>query len=171
MLVAENLIVGMWDKFTAGGDACVGFCLLDVWLQVEKLVALMDECFVEVDEECPWLLEDGTEIILQVFKEGGVEIACFQCIPMLSLPVGVAADAYVSHRAFPFFEGAAVNGNGQVQRSIGRVDGASVADGLLLIVLVLFNQNWFVSQKVDEPAYRRKVCAWKYHLTRCYLPR
>jgi hypothetical protein len=30
---------------------------------------------------------------------------------------------------------------------------------------VLFNQNWFVSQEVDEPAYRGEVCAWKYHLT------
>ena len=165
MLVAEDLIVGVRNKFTTGGDACVGVCLANVWLQVEELAALMDECFVEVDEECPWLLEDGAEVVLQVFEEGGVEVACLQCIPVQPLPVGMAADANVSHRAFPFCEGAAVNGNGQVQRSVGRVDGASVADGLLLVVFVLFNQNWFVSQKVDEPAYRGKVCAWEYHLT------
>lgn len=84
---------------------------------------------------------------------------------MLPLPVRVGANAHVFHWAFSSGESAAVNGNGQMQRAVGRVDGTSVAEGLFLEVLVLFNQNWFVSQEVDEPAYRGEVCAWKYHLT------
>ena len=64
MLVAEHLIVGAWNKFIAGSDACVSFCSMDARLNVKKLTTLMNECFVEVDEKCPLLLENGAKIVL-----------------------------------------------------------------------------------------------------------
>ena len=64
MLVAEHLIVGAWNKIIAGSDACVSFCSMNAWLNVKKLTTLMNECFVEVDEKCPLLLENGAKIVL-----------------------------------------------------------------------------------------------------------
>lgn len=126
---------------------------------------MLYERFVEVDEVGPPLLVERAEVVLQIFEEWGVVVAGLQGIPMLALPLAVVADAHVFHGAFPVAEGAAVYGYGEVERSVGRVDGAAVAYGLLLVVFVLLNPSWFVSQEVDEPAYRGEVCAWKYHLT------
>ena len=64
MLVAEYLIVGIRGKFRARSDSSVGVCPLNVRLNVKKLATLMDECFVEVDEKCPLLLENGAKIVL-----------------------------------------------------------------------------------------------------------
>ncbi len=128
-----------------GVYAFVFFCSLQTDWQVEELAALLYERLVEVDEVGPPLLVERAEVVLQIFEEWGVVVAGFQGIPMLALPLAVVADAHVFHGAFPVAEGAAVYGYGEVERSVGRVDGAAVAYGLLLVVFVLLNPSWFVS--------------------------
>ena len=119
--------------------------------EVEQFAALMDEGFVEVDEEVPVAFVEGTEVVLQILEEGGVEVAGLEGIPVLALPVGVTADAHVLHLAMAATEGAAVDGDGEGERAVGRVDDAAVAEALLLVVLVLLNENWFALEQEGEP--------------------
>jgi len=120
-------------------------------VEVEEFEALLGEGFVEVDEEGAGALVEGAKIVLEVLEEGGVVVAGLDGVPVLALPVGVGTDAHVLHKAMATLEGAAVDGDGEVERAVGGVDGAAVADGLLVVVLVLLNENRFVSEEGDEP--------------------
>ena len=44
----------------------------DVWLNVKHLATFLYQGFIEVDEKSPLLLIEGTEIVLQIFKEGRI---------------------------------------------------------------------------------------------------
>lgn len=83
------------------------------------MAALADECLVEVDEEGPVLFVEWAEVILQIFEEWRVEVTRLECVPMLTLPVGVGADAHVLHQAMPPMEGASVHGDGQGEWAVG----------------------------------------------------
>lgn len=63
---------------------------------------------------------------------------------MLALPWRVVAYLYVFHLAFAKVEVLFVNWYGECERTVGGVDGASVADGLLDEVFVLLYGCWFV---------------------------
>lgn len=126
----------------------------DVWLNVKHLATFLYQGFIEVDEESPLLLIEGAEIILQIFKEGRIEVTCLQSVPMLPLPGVVCADAHIFHQAFSLHEIAAVYRNGKVQRAIRGINRAAIANSLLMVVLVLFNENWLARHKADEPTDR-----------------
>lgn len=128
----------MWSAHEDGGD-------------VEQVAAGGDECFVEVDEIAPLTLVYGAEVVLEILEEGRVEVGRLKGIPVLSLPVGVGADDDVLHGAFTHDEGGLVYGYGQMERTVGRVDGAAVAECLLDVVLVLLNQNRFTAHEGSEP--------------------
>ena len=148
---------GEWGEAGVGGGAG------EVRMKVEQFAALMDEGFVEVDEEGPVALVEGAEVVLQILEEGGVEVAGLEGVPVLALPVAVGADAHVLHQALPCMEGAPVHGDGEVERAIGRVDDAAVAEALLLIVLVLLNQHGFSLDEGEEPRNGREVGGRKNH--------
>ena len=121
-------------------------------MDVEQFTTFGNKGFIEIHEEIPFLFEERTEIILEILEEGRVEVGGFQCIPMLMLPIGMRADTNVLHQTFsPSSKVALVNRYGQMKRTIRRINGASIADGLLLKVLVLFNENWFARQEMSEP--------------------
>ncbi len=110
----------------------------DVWLNVKHLATFLYQGFIEVDEKSPLLLIEGTEIVLQIFKEGRIEVTRLQSVPMLPLPVVVCADAR----------------DGKVQRAIRGINRAAIANSLLMVVLILFNENWLARHKADEPTDR-----------------
>ena len=118
---------------------------------VEQVAAGGDEGFIEVDEVVPLTLVYGAEVILEILKEGRVEVGGLKGIPMLALPVAVGADDDVLHRTFAHDEVGLVYGYGQMEGTVGRVDGAAVAQCLLDVVLVLLNQNRFTAHEGSEP--------------------
>ena len=120
-------------------------------MEVKQFETLVDEGFVEIHQECPLLFINGAEIILQIFEEGGFEVGGFDSVPMLPLPIAVSADAYIFHQAFAADKVAFVDGDREVELPIGRVDSAAVAEGLLEVVLMLFNENWFARLETYEP--------------------
>ena len=126
-------------------------CASEVGGDVEQLAAGGYECFVEIDEIAPLTLVDGAEVVLEILEEGRVEVCRLKGIPVLSLPVGVGADDDVLHGTFTHDEGGLVYGYGQMERTVGRVDGAAVAECLLDVVLVLLNQNRFTAHEGSEP--------------------
>ena len=126
----------------------------DVWLNVKHLATFLYQGFIEVDEESPLLLIEGTEIVLQILKEGRIEVTRLQSVPMLPLPVVVCADAHIFHQALSLHEIAAVNRDGKVQRAIWGINRAAIANSLLMVVLILFNENWLARHKADEPTDR-----------------
>jgi hypothetical protein len=73
---------------------------------------------------------------------------------MLALPIGVGTDSYILHQAMAATEGAAVDGDREMERTVRRVDCTAIAEGLFGVVLVLFNENWISSEYGGEPTYR-----------------
>lgn len=151
VFVLEDLVVWLGMEVYRGCDACVGFCLFECGVDVEQFAAFVDEGFVEVYEEGPRSLVEGTEIVLEVFEEGRVEVGGLQGVPMLVLPIAVGADAHILHQAFAAHKGALVHGDGKGKRTVGRIDGATVAKGLLVVVLVLFNEDRLALLEGNEP--------------------
>ena len=88
-------------------------------MEVKQFETLMNESFVEVHQECPLLLINGTEIILQIFKERRLKIGGLDGVPMLPLPIAVGADAYIFHQAFTTDKVAFVDGDREVELPIG----------------------------------------------------
>ena len=123
----------------------------DVWLNVKHLATFLYQGFIEVDEESPLLLIEGTEIVLQILKEGRIEVTRLQSVPMLPLPVVVCADAHIFHQAFSLHEIAAVYRNGKVQRAIRGINRAAIANSLLMVVLVLLYHYGLSLDKGREP--------------------
>lgn len=159
VFVGEDLVVG-WQLGGGLGrrsaDEIGGSLYLRV--DVDELAAEVDEGFVHVHEVGPPALEERTEVVLKVFEEGGVEVGGLDGVPVLMLPVGAVADTHVAHQAFGSCgEVGFVNGYGELEWSVGRVDGATVADGLLVEVLVLLKKNWFAQVKLSEPRYRGEI--------------
>ena len=146
VFLLKNLIIGLGNEVGSGGDAGVLLGSSQVGLEIQQFAALGNEGFVKVHEERPAAFVKGTEIVLKILEEGGVEVGCLQGVPMLVLPVAVCADAYILHLAFSGDEIGFVDGNGKIQQSIGRIDGASVANGLLVVVFVLLNEDGFAVQ-------------------------
>ena len=123
----------------------------DVWLNVKHLATFLYQGFIEVDEKSPLLLIEGAEVILQILKEGRIEVTRLQSVPMLPLPVVVCADAHIFHQAFSLHEIAAVYRNGKVQRAIRRINRAAIANSLLMVVLVLLYHYGLSLDKGREP--------------------
>ena len=123
----------------------------DVWLNVKHLATFLYQGFIEVDEESPLLLIEGAEVILQILKEGRIEVTRLQSVPMLPLPVVVCADAHIFHQAFSLHEIAAVYRNGKVQRAIRGINRAAIANSLLMVVLVLLYHYGLSLDKGREP--------------------
>ena len=123
----------------------------DVWLNVKHLATFLYQGFIEVDEKSPLLLIEGAEVILQILKEGRIEVTRLQSVPMLPLPVVVCADAHIFHQAFPLHEIAAVNRDGKVQRAIRGINRAAIANSLLMVVLVLLYHYGLSLDKGREP--------------------
>ena len=146
VLLLKNLIIGLGNEVGGGGDAGVLLSSSEVGLEVQQFAALGNEDFVKVHEERPVAFVEGAEIVLKIFEEGGVEVGSLQGVPMLVLPVAVGADAYILHLALSGDEVGFVDGDGKIQQAIGRIDGASVANGLLVVVFVLLNENGFAVQ-------------------------
>ena len=93
-------------------------------VDVDEAAAEVDEGFVHVHEVGPLTLEEGAEVVLKVFEEGGVEVGGLDGVPVLVLPVGAVADADVAHEAFGAGgEVGFVDGHGQMERAVRRVDG------------------------------------------------
>ena len=129
-------------------------------VDVDEAAAEVDEGFVHVHEVGPLTLEEGAEVVLKVFEEGGVEVGGLDGVPVLVLPVGAVADADVAHEAFGAGgEVGFVDGHGQMERAVRRVDGAAVADGLLVVVLVLLKKNRFAQIELSEPGYGGEICS------------
>ena len=154
VFVGKNLIIRM----VFGNSRMPFFFFLEISgaLQVggniNKLAAFLDEGFVQVHQERPLFLIDGEEVVLQILEEGGVVVTGCQGVPMLMLPVLVVADAHVLHQAFPTRqEVALIHRHRERERPVGGVDGAAVAEGLFVEMLILLNAAWFARTELGEP--------------------
>ena len=153
VLVGENLIIGR-----TFGYVRMSFCFLEILgamdfrLQVDEFAAFFYQTFVQVQQKGPFLLVDGAEVVLQVFKKGGVVVAGFQGIPVLVLPVLMIADAHVLHQALSTHQEIAfIHRYGELQRPVRSVDDTAVSQGLLVEMFVLLNIAWFARTKLGEP--------------------
>ena len=103
-------------------------------VDTDELAHKLSELKVEIVEKLMLLLVEGAQVVFVVEEERSVAIGCLQGIPMAMTPVVVVADADVAHQALAL--GRFLRGDGECQRTIGIYYHATVAVGLLGIVVV-----------------------------------
>ena len=62
-------------------------------LDIEEFAHRLTDCLVEVEQELPTLLEEGTDIILIIVEERRLTIGALQGVPVEMAPIAVIADA------------------------------------------------------------------------------
>ena len=153
MFVGEYLIVffmGLRGKWHGAAGILGG--VPDIRLDVYKFTTFQSEGFVQVHKECPLPLVYGQEVVLQVFEEGGVVVGGAYGVPVLVLPRFPIAYPYVFHQAFgSCAEVGLVYWHGQAKYSVWGINGAAVADCLLVEVLVLLYNYRFARTELGEP--------------------
>lgn len=125
----------------------VGGCPLHVWFEVDETAYQTAKCFIEVCQKFVLLLVEGTEVIFVVFKEGSVIVGRFQCVPMQVTPVAVVGDAYVAQRTLQTIR--FDSGYREGQHPVGCSDVATVAIGLLYVVVILLHVDLVVGQQLS----------------------
>ncbi len=152
LLLIYLVVFLLWNRWSKGCDAEELGGARRTLVDVKDAEATLYEGFVEIDEVFPLTFVDRTEVVLEVFEEWGVVITGLEGKPVLVLPVELMAQLDVAHETFaPIGEVALVDRDGQGETTVRGVDIASVAECLLLEVLVDLNSNWFAALESSEP--------------------
>ena len=127
---------------------------MDRRLNIYELADEPTERFVEIKEERKTLLIEQGKVVCIIFEEGTLPIGGLQGIPVMMPPVAVVTDAQVTHRSVVT---RVLHRNNQVGRAVGHRYPATVAEGLLLIVLVLIHYGVVMMNQFDEPRDGRQI--------------
>lgn len=143
-----EVVVGLWMLGVDSVTIVVWMFLyifrgvFHVRADVNKLTDGLANGFVEINEKGITLLEERTDVVSIVFKEGTFAVGRLQGIPVNVSPLVMVADTQVLDQRLV---GTVLYGYGQSLYTVGRGDDAAVAVGLLLVGVVLLNQTTVVA--------------------------
>lgn len=121
---------------------------------VQKLYHLLSNLHIEIEEEFVFLLIEGADVVLVIFKERALAVGGEERIPVDVAPVGVVGNADVFHRQ----RCVVVRWDGERERAIGGGNNHTVAIGLLDKALMALYQALVVAVQLLIPLDGTEIC-------------
>lgn len=127
---------------------------------VEKRAERLAYLHVEIEQELIMAVEEGMEVVGIILKERRLAISTLQRIPMQLSPTPMVADAQVAYRtAVEVDVGRTLHGNSESLRPVCRSYDATVAIGLLAIVLMRLNKYNVSHVEFLIPLHWPEICS------------
>lgn len=140
-----------------GGEIRFGMQYLGC--EVEQVEDGMLQPLVEVYEKVNAFFVKRAQVVGVVVKKGAALVTALECVPVKVAPVSVVRDADVAHRCFA--KGRFFDGHGKRLHAVGACDEATVAVGLLYVMLMRLNHYLLRSIESRVVADGGEVCRGK----------
>ncbi len=144
MLAGKNLIIRFLYLGKYGLFACISGSAGDRGINIYKGANETKQVLVEISQELPFLLVEGSKVVSIIFKKRRLSVAAQQSIPMQVSPIAMIADTDIAHQSMRF---GLYHWDTQCQRALWTVYHATVTEGLLAIMVVNLQQRPILGTK------------------------